>query len=60
MSVDGGVLVYGLAEDKNKRLTVLSPIELAGSPERAQIVETSLSEPPFIRVQALPLERLSK
>jgi hypothetical protein len=57
MTVDGGSLLYGLGEDKNKRLTVLSPLELAGTPERiAQIVETSITEPPFIRVQTLPLE----
>jgi hypothetical protein len=54
MTVAGGSLVYGLGEDKNERLTVLSPIELAGAPERvAPIVETSISEPPFIRLQAL-------
>jgi hypothetical protein len=58
MTVDGGSLVYGLGEDKNKRLTVLSPLEFAGAPERvAQIVETSVSEPPFIRVQTLPLDQ---
>jgi hypothetical protein len=54
MTVDGGSIIYGLGEDKNERLTVLSPIDLAGAPERAaQIVETSISEPPFIRVTAL-------
>jgi hypothetical protein len=57
MTVDGGSLLYGLGEDRNKRLTVLSPVELVGAPERiAQIVETSISEPPFIRIQTLPLE----
>jgi hypothetical protein len=56
MTVDGGSLLYGLGEDKNRRLTVLSPVGLEGAPERvAQIVETSISEPPFIRVQTLPL-----
>jgi hypothetical protein len=55
MTVAGGSLVYGLGEDTNKRLTVRSPIKLEGAPERvAQIVETSVSESPFIRVQALP------
>jgi Schlafen, AlbA_2 len=54
MAVDGGVLLYGLGEDGNKRLTVLSPIVLQGARERiAQIVQTSISEPPFIRIQAL-------
>lgn len=57
MTVDGGSLLYGLGEDKNKRLTVLAPIELAGVPERiAQIVETSISEPPFISIETLPLD----
>jgi hypothetical protein len=50
--VDGGSLVYGLGEDKDKRLTVLSPIDLKGAPERvAQIVDASISEPPFIQVE---------
>lgn len=54
MTVEGGSLLYGLGEDGNKRLTVLSPFTLAGASERvAQIVETSISEAPFIRVQAL-------
>jgi hypothetical protein len=57
MTVDGGPLLYGLGEDEDGRLTVLAPVELAGTPERvAQIVETSISEPPFIRIQTLPLE----
>lgn len=57
MTVDGGSLLYGLGEDSNQRLTVLAPIALKGAPERvAQIVETSIYEPPSIRVQALPLE----
>jgi len=56
MTVDGGSLLYGLGEDENQRLTVLSPVELAGAPERiAQVVETSISEPPFIRIRTLPL-----
>jgi hypothetical protein len=54
MAVDGGVLLYGLGEDDNKRLTVLSPMVLEGVRERiAQIVQTSISEPPFVRIQAL-------
>ena len=54
MTVAGGSLVYGLGEDTHKRLTVLTPIDLSGAPERvAQIVETSISEPPVIRIRAL-------
>jgi hypothetical protein len=57
MSVAGGSLLYGLGEDKSKRLTKLSPIELAGASERvSQIVDTSIAEPPFIRVVALHTE----
>jgi hypothetical protein len=57
MTVDGGSLLYGLGEDENKRLTVLSPIDLNGARERvAQIVQTSISESPFIRIHALPSE----
>jgi hypothetical protein len=55
MSTDGGVLVYGLGEDQNDRLTVTKPFPLAGVADRvAQIVETSIAEPPFI--EARPLE----
>ncbi len=57
MTVDGGSLLYGLGEDKSKRLTVLAPFELAGAPERiAQIAETSISEPPVISCKTLPLD----
>jgi hypothetical protein len=57
MTVDGGSLLYGLGEDQAKRLTVLTPIELDGARERvAQIVQTSISEPPFIRVHSLVTE----
>jgi hypothetical protein len=58
MTVDGGVLLYGLGEDDNERLTVLTPVELAGAADRvAQIVQTSVAESPFIRVQVLPTEQ---
>jgi hypothetical protein len=57
MTVDGGSILYGLGEDKDGRLTVLKPIELNGARERVdQIVQTSIAEPPFIRVHALPTE----
>lgn len=57
MTVDGGSLIYGLGEDEHQRLRVLSPIGLTGADERvAQIVETSIHEPPFIRLQGLPTD----
>lgn len=57
MSVDGGTLLYGVAEDENDRLTVPQPFELAGARERVdQIVRTSISEPPTIEVYAIPTD----
>jgi hypothetical protein len=51
MSTDGGVLLYGLGEDAQKRLTVLSPLPLAGVRERiTSIVRTCIAEPPDIDV----------
>jgi hypothetical protein len=55
MTADGGTLLYGVAEDKNKRLMVPNPFELAGARERVdQIVQTSISEPPTIEVHTIP------
>lgn len=57
MTVAGGSLIYGLGEDENKQLTVLAPLSLGGAADRvAQVVETSISEPPFIRIETLPSE----
>lgn len=56
LTVDGGMLVYGVGEDENKRPTQLTPIELAGAPERVdQVARTSVNEPPVIRTLSLPL-----
>ncbi len=56
MSTEGGVLLYGVAEDENKRLTLLEPIELAGVGDRiGQIVATSITEVPYIEVREHPL-----
>ena len=57
MSADGGILLYGVGEDENDRLTVPQPFDLAGARERVdQIVRTSTSEPPAIEVHAIPTE----
>ncbi len=57
MANDGGVLLYGVGEDENRRPTLPHPFELAGALERiASIVSTSLSDPPFIDPRPLPLE----
>jgi hypothetical protein len=55
MATAGGVLLYGVKEDRNKRLTEPRPFALAGAPERvAQIVETSIAEVPTIRTLPFP------
>ena len=57
MSTDGGVLVYGLSEDADERLTVLEPFELAAASERIDhVVQTSIAEPPLIDVRRLALD----
>ncbi len=54
MTNDGGVIIYGIGEDAQQRLTALSPVELAGQSERInQIARTAISEPPFLRVHPI-------
>lgn len=51
MATDGGVIIYGIAEDDNKRPTILTPIQLAGQPEKiTSIVRSSIAEPPEIKI----------
>lgn len=58
MSTDGGVLLYGVAEDQHRQPTVPAPITLAGLPERVdQIVQTSVMEAPYIDVRTYPSEQ---
>jgi hypothetical protein len=58
MSTDGGVLLYGIAEDDNGQPTIPAPIELVGVADRiGQIVETSISEPPQVVIHERRLER---
>jgi hypothetical protein len=55
MTVDGGVLVYGVDEDASGRPTIPKPIVLKGARERIdQIAQTSISEPPFIEIHEHP------
>ena len=55
MSIDGGTLLFGVAEDHNQHLTQLTPIDLAGGKERvANIIQTSIAEPPEVFIQAIP------
>jgi hypothetical protein len=54
MTVDGGVLIYGVGEDENKELTALAPMPLLGTKERIdQIAATSIAEVPSIDVRVL-------
>ena len=49
MANDGGVIVYGVGEDKDKRPTILCPFALAGQKERIDaIVRSCISEPPAL------------
>jgi hypothetical protein len=55
MSTEGGVLLYGVGEDNQKRLAVLAPVSLDGVEDRvAQIVATSITEVPYIEVKEHP------
>jgi hypothetical protein len=54
MTPDGGVLIYGVGEDEDKRPSVLRPFKLAGARERVDLIsQTSISEPPMIDVSVL-------
>lgn len=56
MSTDGGVLLYGVAENDDGQPTLPHPIPLHGVGQRIdQIVATSISEVPFIEILELPL-----
>lgn len=62
MSNDGGVIIYGIGEDENKRLKILSPFVLEGQPERiSSIAQTSIAEPPRFHIHTIPAkEDISK
>lgn len=50
MTIDGGVIIYGIAEDDGHR-PVSKPIQLSGQPERIdQIALSGIHEPPTITV----------
>jgi hypothetical protein len=54
MTVDGGVLIYGVGEDEDRRPTVLHPIDLAGAAERIdQVLRTSVHEAPTVRCRPI-------
>ncbi len=54
MTTDGGVLLYGIAEDEHGQPTIAAPIPLKGAGDRvSQIVATSIKEPPHIEVHSI-------
>ena len=56
MTVDGGVLIYGVGEDEHGRPNDMVGVELAGARERIdQVARTSIQEEPVLRITALPL-----
>ncbi len=58
MSNDGGVIIYGIGEDENKRLKILSPFVLEGQPERiSSIAQTSIAEPPIFHIHTIPIKQ---
>jgi hypothetical protein len=53
-NTSGGVLIYGLGEDIEHKLTVLNPIQLSGERERIdQIVRTCIDEVPFFKISGI-------
>lgn len=57
LTVDGGLLVYGLDEDEHERPSIPTPIDLEGAAERIdQVVGALVDEPPYVEVEPLRLE----
>lgn len=55
MTVDGGVLLYGLGGDDPTRPNALLPFDLAGAAERIdQVAQTAISEPPTVEIHDIP------
>ncbi len=53
-NTSGGVLLYGLCEDANQRLTILRPLVLQGQRERIeQIIRTSIDEVPSFNISTI-------
>jgi predicted HTH transcriptional regulator len=53
MTIDGGVLVYGV-EEKDTVATAITPVALSGTPERIQQIANSAVDPlPAIEVEVL-------
>lgn len=55
MANEGGVIIYGLGEDENKRVTRFTPVSLNGQRERIDaIVRSLIVEPPLISISEIP------
>jgi|SRR6185312_85463 len=53
-NTSGGVLIYGIGEDSDRKLTVLNPLPLKGERERIdQIVRTCVDEVPFLKISGI-------
>jgi len=60
MANNGGVIIYGIGEDENGRVSRLTPISLAGQAEKIDaIVRTVIAEPPVIHISAIPTKENS-
>ncbi|HEY4280395.1 MAG TPA: RNA-binding domain-containing protein [Conexibacter sp.] len=58
MTADGGVLLYGVGGDDRTRPDTPTPFDLKGAAERIdQVVQTGISEPPFIEIRDVHSER---
>jgi hypothetical protein len=52
MTVNGGVIMYGLSQDDDGWITDTTPVPIAGNPERiTAIANSSISEPPRVSVK---------
>src|SRR5437870_5011917 len=55
MATDGGVILYGVKEDAQKRLTLPNPFPLKGMRERLdQIIQTCIAPPPRVEIIDIP------
>lgn len=55
MTVDGGVICYGIAEDEDKVPCILAPVILKNQAERiTQIARNCIDEPPYFEIKEIP------
>lgn len=58
MTVDGGVILYGVGEDKQAASFFGAPIQLHGAVERiSQTIESNVKERPDFKATPLPIDR---